>query len=116
VHSLVVNVGSDDNNYTVREIAETVGKEFPGCSVSFGPPDADNRSYRVAFGKIHELFPEFKTEWNVADGAAQLHNVFRSIDMDAATFHGRGHTRLKQIEYLLKTGQVDAQLFWKDPS
>jgi nucleoside-diphosphate-sugar epimerase len=116
VHSLVVNVGSDDNNYTVREIAETVGKEFPGCSVSFGPPSADNRSYRVAFDKIHELFPEFKTEWNVADGAAQLHNVFRSIDMDTATFQGRGHTRLKQIEYLLKTGQVDAQLFWKDPS
>ena len=114
VHSLVVNVGSDENNYTVREIAETVGKEFPGCSVSFGPPSADNRSYRVAFDKIHELFPEFKTEWNVADGAAQLHNVFRSIDMDAATFYGRGHTRLKQIEYLLKTDQLDAQLFWRD--
>jgi len=114
-HNLVVNVGSDDNNYTVREIAETVGNEFPGCTVTFGPPSADNRSYRVAFAKIHETFPEFKTEWNVADGAAQLHRVFQSIDMDSATFHGRGHTRLKQIEYLLRTGQVDSQLFWRNP-
>ena len=112
--NLVVNVGSDDNNYTVREIAETVGNEFPGCTVTFGSPSADNRSYRVAFTKIHDIFPEFKTEWNVADGAAQLHRIFQSIDMDSETFHGRGHTRLKQIEYLLRTGQVDPQLFWRN--
>lgn len=30
--------------------------------------------------------------------------------MDPDTFHGRGHTRLKQNEYLLKTGQVDKRL------
>ena len=28
------------------------------------------------------------------------------------TFTGRGHTRLAQIEHLLKTGQLDPQLFW----
>jgi hypothetical protein len=33
--------------------------------------------------------------------------------MDPETFHGRGHTRLKQIEYLLKDGQIDKRLFWK---
>ena len=114
VHSLIVNVGSDDNNYTVREIAETVSAEFPGCELTFGPPSADNRSYRVAFGKIHEVFSDFRTTWDVAAGAAQLHRVFTSIAMDPETFQGRGHTRLKQIEYLLKTGQVDERLFWKE--
>ena len=28
------------------------------------------------------------------------------------TFTGRGHTRLKQLEYLMRTEQVDAELFW----
>lgn len=116
VHSLVVNVGSDENNRTVRDIAETVSDEFPGCELTFGPANADNRSYRVAFGKIREVFGDFHADWDVAAGAAQLHRVFDSIAMDPETFHGRGHTRLKQIEYLLKSGQVDERLFWKTES
>jgi hypothetical protein len=114
VHALVVNVGSDENNRTVREIAETVAAEFPGCDVTFGPPSADNRSYRVSFARIREVFPGFRAEWDVAAGAAQLHRVFTAIAMEPETFSGRGHTRLKQIEHLLKTGQVDDHLFWKD--
>ena len=114
VHSLVVNVGSDENTCTVREIAEAVSAEFPRCELTFGPPNADNRSYRVAFAKIHEVFDDFRAAWDVAAGAAQLHRVFASIAMDPETFQGRGHTRLNQIEYLLKTGQVDKRLFWKE--
>lgn len=112
VHAQVLNVGADANNYTVREIAETVGAEFPGCEVSFGEPSADNRSYRVSFAKIREVLPGFGCDWDAAAGAAQLHRVFEQIAMDTETFTGRGHTRLAQIEHLLKTGQVDPQLFW----
>lgn len=112
VHAQVLNVGADGNNYTVREIAETVGAEFPGCEVSFGEPSADNRSYRVSFAKIREVLPGFETDWDAAAGAAQLHRVFEQIALDTETFTGRGHTRLAQIEHLLKTGQVDPQLFW----
>ena len=112
VHAQVLNVGADANNYTVREIAETVGAEFPGCEVSFGEPSADNRSYRVSFAKIREVLPGFDTDWDAAAGAAQLHRVFEQIQLDTETFTGRGHTRLAQIEHLLKTGQVDPQLFW----
>jgi len=112
VHAQVLNVGADSNNYTVREIAETVGAEFPGCEVSFGEPSADNRSYRVSFAKIREVLPGYETDWDAAAGAAQLHRVFEQIALDTETFTGRGHTRLAQIEHLLKTGQVDPQLFW----
>jgi nucleoside-diphosphate-sugar epimerase len=112
VHTQVLNVGADSNNYTVREIAETVGAQFPGCEVSFGEPSADNRSYRVSFAKIREVLPGFDTDWDAAAGAAQLHRVFEQIQLDTETFTGRGHTRLAQIEHLLKTGQVDPQLFW----
>jgi hypothetical protein len=115
VHSLTLNVGSDANNVSVREIAEIVGREFPGCEVSFGPPSPDQRSYRVAFDRVHRVFPDFQVEWDVADGAAQLHRVFEAVALKSETFYGRGHTRLKQIEHLLKTGQVDDQLFWRHP-
>jgi hypothetical protein len=51
---------------------------------------------------------------DIAVGAAQLHRVSGSFAMDAETFHGRGHTRRKQIEYLLKIEQVDECLFWRE--
>lgn len=112
VHNQVLNVGSEDNNYRVRDIAEIVAAEFPGCELSFGQPGPDNRSYRVNFDKIRQVLPGFECDWDAAKGAAQLHRVFTAIDLDEETFFGRGHTRLKQIEHLLKTAQVDKDLFW----
>ncbi len=112
VHGEIFNVGSESNNYRVKEIAETVAAEFPGCELTFGDPSADNRSYRVAFDRIREVLPGYETDWDAKAGAAQLHRIFRAIDLDDAIFTGRGHTRLKQIEYLMRTEQVDPQLFW----
>ncbi|MGB5953653.1 MAG: SDR family oxidoreductase [Ornithinimicrobium sp.] len=113
VSNTVFNVGSNANNYTVRQIAETVSAEFPGCDLSFGPPDADNRSYRVNFDKIADGLG-FSCDWDLAAGAHQLHQVFAAISLDAETFYGRGHTRLKQIQHLLHTHQVDPHLFWNE--
>jgi hypothetical protein len=66
----------------------------------------------VAFDRIREVLPGYETDWDAQAGAAQLRRIFEAIDMDAATFTGRGHTRLKQIEYLMRTKQVDAELYW----
>jgi nucleoside-diphosphate-sugar epimerase len=112
VHNQTFNVGSNEQNYQVREIAETVANEFPGCELAFGPPGGDNRSYKVNFDKISSELPGFSCDWNAAKGAHQLHQVFEQIGMDEATFTGRGHTRLKQLEHLIATKQLDADLFW----
>lgn len=112
VHGEVFNVGSNEQNYQVRDIAETVAEVFTGCRLSFGAPSADNRSYKVRFDKIHERLPQFACTWDARRGAQQLHDVFERIQLDEATFTGRGHTRLKQLEHLLATSQVDDHLFW----
>jgi nucleoside-diphosphate-sugar epimerase len=113
VHAEIFNVGSSEQNYRVRDVAEIVAAEFPGCEVTFGDSGGDNRSYRVAFDKIANKLPGFACEWNAEKGAAQMRKVFESIDMDAATFTGRGHTRLLQLQHLINTGQVDERLFWR---
>ena len=112
VHNQKFNVGSNEQNYQVREIAETVGEVFPGCEVSFGDSGGDNRSYRVNFDKISTGLPGFSCDWNAERGARQLHQVFSQIALDGETFTGRGHTRLKQLEYLIATKQLDSDLFW----
>ena len=110
----VFNVGDTKHNYRVREIAEIVGRVFPDCAVSFGPPSPDNRSYRVSFDKIRKHLPKFKCRWDALRGAEQLLNLFKRVDMTEETFQYRAFTRLKQLEYLIRTGQIDDNFFWND--
>jgi len=115
IHNEVFNVGDTAQNYRVREVAEIVGEAFPGCKVSFGPPSPDNRSYRVSFDKIRKHMPAFKCQWDARRGAKQLYELFRRIQMSNDVFQHRGFTRLKQLEYLIKTGQIDKDFFWTKP-
>jgi nucleoside-diphosphate-sugar epimerase len=113
VHNEVFNVGDTKHNWRVKEIAEIVGETFPGCKVRFGPGGSDNRSYRVSFDKINERLPGFSCDWDARKGAEQLRRVFESIDMTPEEFTGRGFTRLKQLEYLLRTKQIDGDFYWR---
>ena len=112
VHNQVFNVGDTAHNYRVREVAEIVGATFPGCSVAFGPASADNRSYRVSFDKIRKHLPGFQCEWDARRGAQQLCALFKRIDMTSEVFQYRTFTRLKQLEYLIRTRQIDDHFFW----
>lgn len=113
IHNQVFNVGDNSDNYRVKEIAEIVGGEFPGCEVTFGDSSADNRSYRVNFDKINSQLPGFKCDWNAQKGAAQLRRIFEQIDMSQDTFQAKPFTRLKQLKYLISTSQIDDDFFWR---
>ena len=112
VHKQIFNVGDTTNNYRVKEIAEIIADTFKGCKLSFGDSGADNRSYRVSFEKINTILPGFKCDWNAQRGAQQLFDLFSQIDMTEETFLSRGFTRLKQLEYLIRTQQIDQDFFW----
>lgn len=113
VHGEIFNVGHDADNFQVREIAQIVAAVYPGCELTFGPAGGDNRSYRVSFAKIREQLPGFRCAWDARKGARQLHDVFERIGMDRAAFDAKPYTRLKQLKYLIASGQVDDRLFWR---
>ena len=115
VHGQVFNVGDSNHNYQVRQVAEIVADTFPGCELSFGAPADDNRSYRVNFDKIASQVPGFRCEWDVARGAAQLRAVFERVGLSKELFESRYFTRLKMLEHLLATGQIDEHFYWVAP-
>jgi hypothetical protein len=47
------------------------------------------------------------------EGARELYAAYRAASMTAEDFHGRKFTRLKQLKYLIGTGQLDDSLRWK---
>lgn len=113
VHNEIFNVGDDDQNYRVREIATIIGKVFDGCTVTFGPSGGDNRSYRTAFGKIRRHLPEFRCRWSAELGAIQLREWFERVQMTDEMFAFRAFTRLKQLSHLIATQQIDSDFFWR---
>src|SRR5262245_11266845 len=64
IRGKVFNVGASSENYRVRDIAQIVAEQFPGCEVTVGPPGGDNRSYRVNFDRIHRELDRKSTRLN----------------------------------------------------
>src|SRR5246127_1421432 len=86
VHNEIFNVGDEEQNYRIREIAAIVGEVFEGCTVTLGRPSGDNRSYPVSFEKIRRHLPEFRCRWPAELGARQLHEIFERVGMTEEMF------------------------------
>jgi nucleoside-diphosphate-sugar epimerase len=112
VRGKIFNVGQNSENYRVREIAEIVASEFPGCELSVGKSGGDNRSYRVSFDKIHRELPGFECRYTARAGARELREMYERIQMASDTYQFRAFTRLKQLKYLQQTQQIDAEFRW----
>ncbi len=112
LHNEIFNVGNSENNYQIKDIAKITGKAFPGCEVTIGDSGGDTRSYRVNFNKINSQLPGFSCDWNAQKGAEQLRKVFEQIDMSNEIFEFRAFTRLKQLEHLIRTQQINQEFFW----
>lgn len=112
VHNKAFNVGRNDDNLQVSQIAEMVAKEVPGSRIVYaegGSPDA--RSYRVDFSMFPSVVPEFQPRWSVQTGIRQLHDALRKwglpSDGDINSF-----LRLKRIQRLQAEGRLDNSLRW----
>ena len=113
VRGRIFNVGQTSENYRVRELAQIVADEFPGCTVSVGSSARDNRSYRVNFDRIQRELPGFGCRHTARDGARQLRELFERIQMQPETYQFRAFTRLKQLKYLQATHQIDGEFYWR---
>lgn len=113
IHNQAFNVGLNDENYQVREIAEIVQETVPGCEVEYaGQGGPDPRNYRVNFDKITETLVDFKPKWNARRGAQELYSALKMVGLTLNDFEDRKYIRLKQFNHLLNGGYVDSALRW----
>jgi nucleoside-diphosphate-sugar epimerase len=112
IHAQIFNVGSNSLNFRIKEIATLVSNEFNKCETTFGDSNSDNRSYKVNFNKIYLHLPNFSCKLDIQQGVQQFHKLFQQIEMTQSEFENRAFTRLKQLNYLIQTNQIDNQLFW----
>jgi nucleoside-diphosphate-sugar epimerase len=113
VHNQAFNVGRNDDNLRVREIADMVKETVPGCTIRYaegGGPDP--RCYRVDCSKIARMLPEFRPQWTVRKGVEQLYQAFRQEGLTKEQFLGPTFMRIKQIQKLQGEGRLDSNLRW----
>jgi nucleoside-diphosphate-sugar epimerase len=114
IHNQAINIGSNLENYQVRELAEIVKETVPDATVAYaGKTVPDPRNYRVDFTKLTHLLPEFKPQWSARLGAQQLYKAYQDYDLTLEDFQGRKYIRLNQLRHLLSTNCLDGQLRWK---
>ena len=113
IHNLAVNVGSNDENYQMRDLASFVKDVVPNCEIDYadgaGP---DTRCYRVNFDKIHKVFPDFKTKWNARQGVVQCYESYKKHGLNKDDYEGIKYKRIAHIKNLIAEGKLDSDLRW----
>jgi len=111
---LTINVGSDQHNFQVRDIANAVAQAVPGTDVYINTealPDA--RSYRVSFGLYRALAPEHQPRIHIDESIANLISGLQRIGFTDSNFrHSTGTSRLNMVSFLLKNQQISPDLRW----
>lgn len=110
---LVVNVGSDQWNYQVRELAEAVAKAIPGTQVSLNP-DAppDKRSYRVDFSLFRKLAPDHQPQVSLVQAVQGLKQGLEAMNFRDSNFRQSALIRLKTLSEHRERGRLNADFEW----
>jgi nucleoside-diphosphate-sugar epimerase len=109
IHCAAYNVGSESNNLTVAEIAQSVVDVVPGAKLLItGETGADPRSYRVDFSAFRRSLG-FEAAWTIPDGAAELYTEYISAGLTADDF-AKKFTRLPHLEALRASGVLDQSM------
>jgi nucleoside-diphosphate-sugar epimerase len=113
VHNQTFNVGRNDENFRIRELAEIVAEVVPGCHVEYAPGGGpDLRCYRVNFDKISRMLPAFRPQWTARKGARELYEAYRTVGLSADDIEQGRYVRINEIRRLQQAGKLDGSLNW----
>ena len=124
---IVLNVGRNDNNWKIVDVARLIQSKVQGCDLKFlGQTDeeeaddlvkdrkiqdgVDKRTYRVSFDRIHKILPGFEAHFDVETGVERLLEELERWRLNETKFKQREFYRLQQIEFLHQTKQIDDSL------
>jgi nucleoside-diphosphate-sugar epimerase len=99
IHNRAINVGANSENYQVRDVGDQVQRLIPSASVVYtGEVGADPRNYRVNFDRLGALLPDFKLQYNLAQGMEELHRKMVEHGFGKQDFEGDRFVRLRAIK------------------
>lgn len=110
---LVVNIGANEWNYQVKDLADAVSRIIPGTEVSINKnAQPDKRSYRVNFDTFKALAPGHQPKYTLEDAIIELKEGLELIGFKEKNFRNSNFMRLKVLDYLKENEFLDNKLKW----
>lgn len=110
---LAVNVGSDDRNYQVKDLANAVAEAVPGTGVSINKAALpDTRSYKVDFSLFASLATKHQPQVTLRRSIDMLTKGLRSMGFADPDFRNSPYIRLKMLEAHIAAGRLTPDLRW----
>ena len=113
--ALTANIGSDERNHQVRDLAGAVAAALPGTTVSINTSAvSDARSYRVDFSMFRELAPAHQPQVALAGSIEALASGLRAVGFGDDAFRKSDRMiRLNRLGALLDGGWLGPDLRWQ---
>lgn len=111
---LAVNVGRNEWNYQIRELAEAVQAQIPGVAIDINkdaPPD--KRSYRVDFSLYHRLAPNHLPRVSIGESIRDLKTGLEAMSFSNGNFRNSAYMRLRVLSDLRARHRLDDALNWQ---
>jgi nucleoside-diphosphate-sugar epimerase len=110
---LAVNVGSDEWNYQVKDLAEAVAKVIPNIEVSINKnAQPDKRSYKVNFDLFKKLAPKHQPRIDLTTSIRELKEGLKRIAFNNDNFRESNFMRLNILKELQSKGLLNEKLEW----
>lgn len=117
VSNQTFNVGRNEDNHRVRDIAQVVRAVVPGSAVEIlNKTSSDERTYRVNFSKIVTTLPNFKAECSLRQGVEELYERYQRYGLVREDLDTAKYFRVRWIKRLLNEGRLNRELRWVHPS
>jgi nucleoside-diphosphate-sugar epimerase len=109
INRQAVNIGANDLNFQVKEIAAMVKEFVPGARINFtGEVGEDPRDYRVSFDKLNSMFPAYQPAYTLRSGIAEMKTKLEAFHFSEEDFDGNIFTRLRLLKKNIHLLESDA--------
>lgn len=110
---LAVNVGTDEWNYQVRDLADAVAGIIPEVTVTINEDaQPDKRSYRVCFDLFEQVAPDHQPRFDLASSITELWKGLKEMGFNDASFRDSHFMRLKVLNELCDRKVLTSDLHW----
>jgi nucleoside-diphosphate-sugar epimerase len=126
--TLILNIGRNDNNLTVIDIAKKIKNAVKGSEIIFLNKHKDfntnlitdrkikngkdTRTYKVSFKKMKKKFTNYRCKYTIQQGIEKMIKELIILKLNKKIFYNKKFYRLQYFEYLHKKKLVDNSLKW----
>jgi nucleoside-diphosphate-sugar epimerase len=111
---LCVNVGRDESNYQIKDLAEAVAQHVPGTQVNINMNAlTDKRSYKVDFSLFKSLAPDFAPQVSLAESIERMYAGLLQMKFTDRNFRDSPLVRLNTLRQHIFANRLGTDLRWK---